>query len=128
MCGRVRYHFSATPDFVGHCYCRDCQKATGSAFTTVLALARTALTISGVTGSYTVRSAEERDVTRLFCQQCGSQLFTHAELNPDSVFVKCATLDDPNAFTPTVGCWTESRPRWTALADAQVNFAGNPEA
>ena len=31
-CGDIRYTVSGAPLYMGNCHCRDCQRATGSAF------------------------------------------------------------------------------------------------
>ena len=31
-CGAIRYSCSSAPLYMGNCHCRDCQRATGSAF------------------------------------------------------------------------------------------------
>ena len=36
LCGDIRYHISAAPLFVSQCFCRDCQKATGTGHTTIV--------------------------------------------------------------------------------------------
>ncbi len=47
LCGQVRYSANAEPMFAGVCHCRDCQKETGSAFNTVIAVPQAALSIQG---------------------------------------------------------------------------------
>ena len=32
LCGALRYEAEGEPLFTGHCYCTDCQKASGSGF------------------------------------------------------------------------------------------------
>ena len=126
LCGNIRYAFDAEPGFVGHCYCRDCQLATGAAFTTVLSVPKEALEIEGTPREFTVQAASGRAVTRLFCPDCGTPLFTVAEMNPEERFVKCTTLDAPDAFRPVMNCWTGSAPEWAPLAEVDVSFEGNP--
>jgi hypothetical protein len=45
MCGAIRYECSTEPLAMGICHCRDCQRATGSAFAAALMLPRNAVTI-----------------------------------------------------------------------------------
>jgi hypothetical protein len=47
LCGAVRYECSVDPLFMGNCHCRDCQKASGSAYETDIGLPAAALKISG---------------------------------------------------------------------------------
>ncbi|WP_409878663.1 GFA family protein [Dendronalium sp. ChiSLP03b] len=47
MCGAIRYECSAEPIAMGNCHCRDCQRATGSAFAAALLVPSSAVTITG---------------------------------------------------------------------------------
>ena len=127
LCGAVRYRFDVEPSLVANCYCRDCQKAPGSAFTPILAIPRHNLELlKGTAARFSVTSASNRRVTRLFCPSCGSPLFTEAEMMPDMVFVKCMTLDDPEAVEPTTNFWTASAARWAPIAEVLHSYAENP--
>jgi hypothetical protein len=56
-CGAIRYQCSAEPAFSWNCHCRDCQRASGSAFCPVLYVPRAALTITGQSRYYDVKAA-----------------------------------------------------------------------
>ena len=47
LCGAVRYTAEADPTSATVCHCRDCQKFTGSAFATLVRVAKEARTIEG---------------------------------------------------------------------------------
>lgn len=127
LCHATRYRVTAEPTLVANCHCRDCQKATGSPFTTVLAIPVAAFELlSGQPASHTVTAASGRAVTRQFCPVCGTPLFTRAEMLPESIFIKCTTLDEPSAVAPTTNFWTASAIPWAKLDDALHAFAGNP--
>ncbi|WP_422394269.1 GFA family protein [Nostoc flagelliforme] len=40
MCGAIRYECSAKPIIMGNCYCRNCQRATGTAFAATILVPR----------------------------------------------------------------------------------------
>ena len=69
LCGQIRYAFDAQTLEGGSCYCRDCQRATGSPLTTVTMT--DTLRVSGETRTYSLQSAADRTVTRHFCPTCG---------------------------------------------------------
>jgi len=48
----VRYECSADPLFMGNCHCRDCQKASGSAYDPDIGLPVAALKITGMVKYY----------------------------------------------------------------------------
>jgi len=127
LCEAVRYEFSVDPLMTVHCYCRDCQKVTGSAFTTVLAVPRTAFhLLRGELGSFTVTANSGNNVTREFCQTCGSPLFTKAEMVPDAIFIKAGSLDDASWLKPTVSCWTSRAHPWAPIAAGVQQCPENP--
>lgn len=126
LCKAVRYEFSVEPLFAANCYCRQCQQATGSGYTTVMGFTEADISIQGETKKYTVISDAKTEVTRSFCPECGSQLFTHGETVPGLMFIKAASLDDPSWVTPELNCWTSSQQPWAPLAEAAVSFPGNP--
>ena len=51
-CGKVNYTSAADPIFVGVCHCRSCQKSTGSAYGTVVAVPAASIIISGATKQF----------------------------------------------------------------------------
>src|SRR5215471_2495374 len=99
-CGAIRYECAAEPLFALNCHCRDCQRASGSAFCPVLYVPRTALTISGQSRYYAVRAASGNSVCRGFCPHCGSPVFIQAALVPDLQGLWAASLDDPSVLHP----------------------------
>ena len=46
-CGAIRYECSADPILSLNCHCRDCQRASGSPFATVLLVPQDAVKITG---------------------------------------------------------------------------------
>ena len=52
LCGAVRYRIAGSPEFVGQCFCRDCQKATGTGHTTVVGVLEPNLSVVGARGLY----------------------------------------------------------------------------
>jgi hypothetical protein len=47
MCGNIRYECTAEPIVMGNCHCRDCQRATGTAFAAAMLVPLHAVTITG---------------------------------------------------------------------------------
>ena len=125
-CGAIRYECSAEPIVALNCHCRDCQRASGSAFCPVLYVPRTALTISGQSRYYEVRAASGNRVSRGFCPHCGSPVFIHAALVPDLQGLRAASLDDPSVFQPQMQVWTVRAQPWDHLNPALRKFEKEP--
>jgi hypothetical protein len=110
-----------------NCYCRDCQKVTGSAFTTVLAVPCSAFQLlHGDLGAFIVKANSGRNVTREFCKTCGAPLFTKADAVPHVIFIKAGSLDDPSWLRPSLNCWTSKAQPWAPIATDIQSCLENP--
>jgi len=77
LCGNVRYSADAEPAFVGVCHCKNCQKASGTAFRVVLAVPKPALSVQGTLKTFNDRGDTGKTLYRRFCPECGSAIITH---------------------------------------------------
>ncbi len=67
-------------------------------------------------------------VTRSFCGRCGTPLtYRHADY-PDRIDIMTCTLDDPEAFPPTLHIWTNHKPSWSGISDGLPAYATTKEA
>src|SRR3954451_24350606 len=74
LCGAVRYSATVEQATATICHCRDCQKFTGSAFATLVAVPKNALTIEGAMQTFRSRGGSGKPILRHFCPQCGSSI------------------------------------------------------
>jgi hypothetical protein len=118
LCGKIRYHAEAEPKFVSICHCRDCQKFTGSAFATVVALPKTALVVTGVVKGFTKRGDTGKPIERFFCPDCGASIMDEAEALPGFVMIEAGTLDDTSWLKPTVEVYCASAQPWVRFDPA----------
>jgi hypothetical protein len=128
MCGRVTYTTSAPPATpVIVCHCVDCQRQTGSAYTTVVGVPADRLTVSGGTLSSYATIGEDHgcQTVRSFCSGCGSPIVTHGAYD-GLAFIKVGTLDDPSWAKPEVEIWRRSAPRWTPAFPGTQVFERDP--
>jgi hypothetical protein len=116
LCGAVRYECAADPGNASYCHCDDCKRATGGPYTVgVLARAADLRILGGQVKGYTSIADSGRKITREFCPNCGSPLFTRAEKLPDSVFLKAGSLDEPQQVKPSCQTWTKRAVPWTHI-------------
>jgi hypothetical protein len=118
QCGAVRYALYSTPNNVGICHCRMCQKAVGGPFFAFagLPLADLAWT-RGTPGTFASSSAAERG----FCANCGTPLTFRYLQRPDQIDVTLGSLDQPQQLAPTRVLGAESRLPW---CDAIASLPG----
>lgn len=127
LCGALRYAARGRPLFMGHCYCADCRKASGSGFIPFMAFAAADLTFSAPTRTFTCRSARGSDAVRNSCPTCASLVFGGPVGQTDSHTIYAGSLDDPTAFRPTVAIFAKGRPDWAVIPDGLKVFEGLPE-
>lgn len=114
MCGAVKFEVTAPLLGAARCYCKRCQRRTGTAFS------QTGLTQPG---SFRITVGEEHvkmyepggeGWNKGFCTECGSHLLTRNAANPDLLAVRVGALDqDPQVpvrahqFVAYVAPWYE---------------------
>ena len=118
LCGAVRYEISGDTVADAMCHCRDCQYVSGGEPASLVIVPKTGFKFTkGELKGYTKQGDSGKNVTRRFCANCGTQVISEVEMNPDIVVVKTGTLDDPSAFKPGVVLYTSSAQPWAHLPD-----------
>jgi hypothetical protein len=126
-CGAVRYECTAEPAGVAFCFCRDCQIASGADSSCIVLVPRDALAITrGELGTFAVRGDSGKRVTRKFCRECGTPLFSELEVKPDLAVVRAASLDDPSWLEPSMVFWASSAQPWARIPEGLTRFDRNP--
>jgi hypothetical protein len=127
LCGGVRYESDAQPLMTAVCHCKDCQKASGSAFSVNLGVPAASLKVAGESlATFEHTGGSGLQVFRRFCRNCGSSIFTDIAAMPGVSFVKGGTLDDTSWVRPQVNIWCASRQPWVPMDPAVAQLPGNP--
>jgi hypothetical protein len=68
LCGAIRYEVTGEPIFSTHCHCRDCQRASGSAYVATARLPVAGFRITkGSPKRFVDKADSGNEVTRVFC-------------------------------------------------------------
>jgi len=126
LCGAVSYSAEAEPIFMGVCHCRDCQRATGSAFEPVVAIPDASLTVRGSPKTFSSKGASGMGVHRSFCPDCGSTLMSRAEAMAGVVMLTTGPMDDTSEFKPSMQIFCETAQPWVELGGDMQRFARMP--
>ena len=117
LCGHVVYEYDGVVGPASYCHCEDCRRCTGSAFNVGVRFEWAALRIvRGTVKGFTKRADSGTELTRHFCPECGSPIYTASPKHPDHVYVKAGTLDDPTLVAPTRQAWVASVVSWSRIA------------
>jgi len=123
VCGRITYEYSGVVGPANYCHCEDCRRSTGSAFNIGVRFDTSEFHIrSGAPRGFAKFGESGRELTRHFCADCGSPIFTSSPDHPDYVFVKAGTLDDSTIIRPTHQSWTRSAVPWSRIDDDLPDF------
>jgi len=124
LCGRVRFRLAVRPQFINHCHCSLCRKASGAGFGTfVHADGRQFAWLSGEGAIQAYESSPGN--FRPFCRVCGSRVPV-LEDEGREVIIPAGTLDTDPALRPIVHFHVASKAPWSVLADGLPQFAGVP--
>jgi hypothetical protein len=116
LCGNVRFAYTGRLGSASYCHCADCRRCTGSAFNVSVAMERRHFRISaGAPKGFTKTAESGTELTRHFCPDCGSPLFTTSPRHPALVYAKAGALDDPAPVRPAYQSWMRSAVPWATI-------------
>jgi hypothetical protein len=126
-CGAIRYECTAEPLYMGNCHCRDCQRATGSAYFPAVGVSETAFRLTtGAPASYEKLADSGNTMRRAFCAQCGAPVFLTNSARPNLVVLYAGSLDDPSWVQPARDIYTASAQPWDVMNPALPKFPQMP--
>jgi hypothetical protein len=111
-CGAIRYECDLAPVMMLNCHCRDCQRASGSAYAAIVVVPKAAVHIRGEPRYHTVIGGSGKLVERGFCPTCGSPVTARLERLPDIFGLQVASLDDPSMYRPMMDAYASSAQPW----------------
>lgn len=124
LCGRIRYRITGPVDEVGHCHCRICQKAHGTAFATYARVSAKNFEITY--GQSSLQSFESSAGTkRTFCRECGSQLQFIRD-DASHIGIAIGTFDAELEVQPSYQIWTRSKAAWWNLQEGLRSHETQP--
>lgn len=127
LCGAVRYEAVGEPIVTGHCYCRDCRKASGSGFAPFMLFDAAAIRFTGETIQFRSPAFRGGEAVRNSCPTCGGLVFGGIVGVDADHTIYAGTLDDPSRFAPMVAIFTRDRPDWAALPPGAMTFETMPD-
>ena len=126
-CESIRYECSEEPIVQIICHCRDCQRASGSAFAPGMFVAADKFRYLKSTPTFhEVVAQSGRLVQRGFCGKCGSFIGVRWPADPQVVVISPISLDDPSRFQPTAEVWLSRAQAWHPVHPDTTKFKGPP--
>lgn len=113
LCGACTFTLIGPHNFVGHCHCESCRRATSSPFTTWIGQENGRWHWTGKTPvSYDSSPGNERG----FYGTCGSPMFFRSERFPNECHFYAVLLNEPNAVMPAAQYHSDEILNWTHAA------------
>lgn len=103
LCGKLSYHSGGDPLWVTVCYCRFCQRATGSDRMIEPIFERSLFVFKGMSPAvYTLPSeGSGKNINVHFCPNCDTKVALTFERWPDRIGIYAGTLDEPSPISAT---------------------------
>jgi len=122
LCEEITFAYEGAPRWVAHCHCESCRRNCSAAFTTFIGVLRNETHWTG--GAPQVYRSSP-GVERLFCGRCGSPMAYRGEQWPDEIHFYAASLEDPEAVTPSAHVYHAEKLSWVHLGDDLKRFEGS---
>lgn len=116
MCEAIRYECDPSGiELTTICYCRACQRQSGSAFTSNIVVSAAAFRVTKGELKFYQRTADNGIKVRLgFCATCGARVANFAP-ESRSWSISVGSLDDPSRFKPMINFYLASAPPWAPV-------------
>ena len=126
-CGAIRYGFYEPRVAQIACHCRACQYHAGGAPSYAVVVRRDVFRVTkGRPKEFVTLSEQGNHITRAFCADCGSPLYSYSDAEADFCAVKVGRLDEPQHFKPRVHVWMSEAPPWHRRGLFSARFRKNP--
>ena len=124
LCGSIRYTILQQPILAYTCNCRFCQKDTGTAYRSALAILNENVELIGKDFSvYTYKSVEHgRELYKNFCSDCGTTISLKTERFPERQVIMIGTLDDPSQIDLSTHMFAEEAFDWVEFPKDHVVY------
>jgi len=116
LCGGVRFRVTGKLGPAGYCHCKQCQRASGSAFA-ANAPVRTSYFALTAGADLVTEYESSPGKFRAFCRTCGSPVYSRRDTEPDLRRLRLGTLDADPARRPLGHVWVSAKAPWHTITD-----------
>jgi len=124
-CGAIKIEVEGDPSYVGLCHCLNCQKSTGSTYSTNWVVPKSGFKIvSGEPATWEVMGGSGHTALRKFCGTCSTIMWTETARRPEIIVIKAGCMDDGGLakFTPGGEMFTSRKPNWVKEVEGAKQF------
>jgi hypothetical protein len=116
LCGGVRFRVDAPLVVATYCHCTRCQRRTGTAASAQARIQPGSLTVTQ--GEELIRMYAPPDgFPKLFCDACGSALWSRSPNDPDIISVRLGAFDGDPGIRPSLRQFVAYAASWEDIPD-----------
>jgi hypothetical protein len=117
LCGSVRFELTEPPKEAGYCHCTRCQRRTGNASSAQARIdGRSFRLLSGEQAVKAWRHPEG-GFEKLFCRECGAQLFSRNPDDPAQMSIRMSAFDEDPGVRPSWRAFVANAAPWEPIPD-----------
>nr|WP_209009257.1 GFA family protein [Pseudovibrio japonicus] len=109
-----------------HCHCDDCRKSSGTGHCTHTALPKEAVEVTGELTLFDKPADSGNVISRAFCPNCGSAVYSLNSSMSDLIFVRASTIDQPDVIEAQVTVYSSRAPSWDKIDESLQAFPEMP--
>ena len=109
MCGEIQFDTTADPAFAANCHCKDCRQATGAAYATISFVSTNQIAIKGTPKLFEHTSDSGNTLTKHFCGNCGSTLFTSNSGREGMLGIMAGVVSNIEDVKPQINVFVSSK-------------------
>ena len=125
LCEKVRYEAQEQAGG-GHCHCIDCRKTSGTGHASHMIVPEPAFKITGDVKFFDKPADSGNIISRGFCPECGSPVYSKNSGMPGIVFVRASSLDNPDDFKPQMIVYKKRAASWDSIAGDMPGYSAMP--
>ena len=129
LCGAVRY--TLKPGFRMKpyaCHCTDCQKRTGTAFSSHMGVMENDLEVTGELDEAHFTQPSGAESLIVGCAKCRSRIYAKNSARPGFASLRWGTLDNSKDMSPQAHLWVSSKQPWIKIPDDVPALDTQPES
>lgn len=111
-CGAIRYQLDGEPVVMNDCYCRQCQRESGTGHGSHLTFVGAPVTVTGEASHWETVGEGGTRKRRGFCPSCGNPVYLSFPDMPDVFVASAGSLDDPSRYRPQQVLWASEAQSW----------------
>jgi hypothetical protein len=116
-CGGVRFELTAPPTAAGYCHCTRCQRRSGTAASAQASIDGRTLQLRSGESLLKAWRHPDGGWEKLFCRECGSQLFSRDPEDHTRMSVRLGAFDGDPGVRPAWRAYVAFAAPWEPIPD-----------